>query len=163
MSKNMTRPLLIIAILCLSALTLSAQEKIWRLTFVSHDTLTASRLDSLSDSTLFVSCNGKVVSFPIDSIGMLVGYKEGKFGEGAGFGFLIGMAAGAIIGAASYNPNTLNPGAYGGAILGSIGGIFIGGMITGTDTYETYDLRSHKDVKMKRRILQLAINNDRTT
>ena len=141
----------------------SAQQKIWKLTFISHDTLTANRLDSLSDSTLFVVYNGKVVSFPIDSIGMLVGYKEGNFGEGAGFGFLIGMGVGAIIGVASYQPNTFNPGAYGGAILGSIGGIFIGGIITGTDTYETYDLRAHKDLKMKRRVLRLAIDNNKTS
>src|SRR5208283_2176044 len=102
MSKTITRLLLIVTIICISALTSSAQEKIWKLTFISHDTLTASRLDSLSDSTLFVTCNGRVISFPIDSIAVLESFKEGRFSDGDGIGFLVGAGIGAILGAASY-------------------------------------------------------------
>ena len=141
MSKTITKLLLIVTILCISAKMSSAQEKLWRLTFVSHDTLTASRLDSLSDSTLFVTCNSRVISLPIDSIAVLVGFKEEHFMKGAGIGFLVGAATGAIIGAASF---------------------FIGGIITGSDSHETYDLRTHRDIKMKRRVLQLAFHNDKT-
>jgi hypothetical protein len=170
MSKTITKLLLIVTILCISAKMSSAQEKLWRLTFVSHDTLTASRLDSLSDSTLFVTCNSRVISLPIDSIAVLVGFKEGHFMKGAGIGFLVGAATGAIIGAASYQKPRgafaidLGPRAEAeaGGLLGAVGGFFIGGIITGSDSHETYDLRTHRDIKMKRRVLQLAFHNDKT-
>ncbi len=175
MSKTITKLLLIVTILCISAAMSSAQEKIWRLTFVSHNTLTASRLDSLSDSTLFVAYNGKVTSFPIASIAVLVGFKVGHFSDGDGVGFLVGAATGAFIGALScQKPKPSNsfainidlgpgPDAMAGGIIGGVGGFIIGGIATGSDSYETYDLRTHKDIKMKRRILQLAIDNNRTT
>ncbi len=175
MSKTITKLLLIVTILCILATMSSAQGKTWRLTFVSHDTLTVSRLDSLSDSTLFAACNGKATSFPIDSIAMLVACKQGRFSDGDGIGFLVGVSIGAIIGAASYQkpePSKsftinidLGPGAdaMAGGIIGGVGGFIIGGIIAGSDRYETYDLRTHKDIKMKRRILQLAIDNNRTT
>ncbi len=114
---------------------------------------------------LFATCEGRSIALPIDSIAVLVLISKGSFWKGAGAGFLLGGATGAIIGAVSYQKPTgpysidLGPGvaALGGGILGGAGGFLIGGIIGATSGhYETYDLRAEKTLRAKRRVLLQA-------
>ena len=141
----------------------------WRLIYISGNELRLNRLVSLSDTRLAALRNDKSISIPIDSIAALVHFKEGHFWIGAGIGFVAGTAAGLIIGAAAApkaDPNKpiqsfANQGGSlaTGLIIGAPLGFIAGGIIGGTDGYETYDLRGQKDVKMKRQILQEAVDD----
>jgi hypothetical protein len=130
-----------------------------------------NRLDSLSGSFLSATSNDKSIRVPIDSTAVLVHFKEGHFWIGAGIGFLAGTITGAVI--AGLNVPKQDPtkplASFGGLeaggeiavgmLIGAPLGFFTGGIIAGTDGYETYDLRTQMDVKMKRQILQQAIDD----
>ena len=134
---------------------------------LSHNTLSASRLDSLSDTTLFATCNGRSTSLPIDSIAILVHTQQGHFIDGAKVGALVGAGIGVVIGALSYQKPVQNgftdlsdagpfPDAFGGGFLGAGCGFLIGGLISSSDHEETYVLWTEKTLTMKRQILQQA-------
>ncbi len=140
----------------------------WRLIDISGNELHVNSLASLSDTRLFSLRNDKSISTPIDSIAVLVHFKQGHFLLGAVIGFLVGAATGAIIGHVSSSPEPNKPlnslsnqagAATLGMVTGAIGGFLIGGIISAGDSYETYDLRSQKNFTMKRRILQQAIDD----
>ena len=143
----------------------------WRLIYFSGGGFRVNRLDSLTGSFLSTTSNNKSIRVPIDSIAVLVHFKEGHFWIGAGIGFLAGTVTGAVI--AGLNVPKQDPtkplASFGGLeaggeiavgmLIGAPLGFFTGGVIAGTDGYETYDLMTQKDVKMKRQILQQAIDN----
>lgn len=144
----------------------------WKLISLAGDELYVNRLISLSDLSLFVFTNNKSISVPIDSIAVLVHFKEGHFWLGAGIGFVVGGVSGLIIGGASHQNSEQNDpiksgkstfetagAATLGLIIGAPLGFFAGGALAGTDSYETYDLRSQKDLRAKKNILQTVIEN----
>jgi hypothetical protein len=163
--QTIRRLLLIVTILWVTASPSSAQKNTWQLISLSHDTLIASRLDSLSETTLFATCSGRVISLPIDSIAVLVGFKEGGFWQAAGLGSLVGAATGAIIGAVTYQnqkPSIGGRGAdeFGYGLLGAVSGFAVGGIIgASSGHYETYAIWSEKTLKMKQKVLQQAFDN----
>ena len=69
----------------------------WRLIYVSGSELQVNKLVSLSNKSLITLRNDKSISIPIDSIAVLVHFKEGHFWIGAGIGFLAGTVTGAAI------------------------------------------------------------------
>ena len=158
-------------ILCFSASPATAQESTLRLITLSSDTLNTCSIDSLSDIVLFASCNGKAISIPIDSIAILERFKEGHFLKGAAIGTLVGVAAGAIIGYATYQkpeskPNgffTIDLGpdlvALSGGVIGGVSGFVVGGLIGASSDHYKIDLRAKKIVRMKRLIIQQVFLN----
>lgn len=165
MSKTITGLLLVITILCISPVPSIAHENSWKLIFLSHDTLTVSRLNYLTYSTLFATCDGRVTPFPIDSIAMLIGLKEGDFMDGAKIGFLVGSSSGVLIGAVGgavlskpgagwignspyvYRPATAIVFGIGGGIFGSVLGFFTGGCIASASSFgEQFDFSTKNHV-----------------
>ncbi len=144
----------------------------WRLMYNSGDNLHLDELDSLSDTHLFALRNDTLISIPIDSIAVLVHFKKGHFWIGAGIGFLAGAFLGGIIGDATAPKgsdstfgtaftsgfNRMNAWA-GGVTIGAALGFVAGGILSAGDSYETYDLRAQKDIRIKWRILQQAIRD----
>ena len=144
----------------------------WKLIRIEGEELYVNRLVSLSNTNLFVFTDNKSIAVPIDSIAVLIRFKEGHFWLGAGIGLIVGGVSGLIIGGVSHqNSEQDDPiksgkaafetaGAAGlGLIIGVPLGFLTGGAVGGTDSYETYDLRSQKDLKVKKNILQKAIEN----
>jgi len=161
----------IIMILGFSASLASAQEWTLRLISISSDTLNACSIDSLSDVVLFASCDGKAKSIPIDSIAIMDRFKEGHFLKGAAIGTLVGVAAGTIIGYATYQkPESKSNGfftidlgpdlvALSGGVIGGVSGFVVGGLIGASSDHYTIDLRGKKTVRMKRLIIQQVFLN----
>ena len=116
---------LVLTTICLFTSPSSAQENTWQVILLSGDMLHSCTLDSLPDVVLFARCNGESISLPVDSIASLSRLHEGGFWKGAGTGFLVGAASGAILGAILYHKPTgpytfdFGPGvaALGGALL----------------------------------------------
>ena len=143
----------------------------WRLIYISGNEIHVNKLISLSESYLLTLHHDQYIKIPIDSIAVLVHFKEGHFWVGAGIGFLAGAITGAIIGGINApkvdqnKPSTVFNGVEAGGeiatgmLIGAPLGFFTGGIIAGTDGYETFDLRTPKDIKMKRQILQQAIDD----
>jgi hypothetical protein len=143
----------------------------WKLIYFSGNEVHPDQLLTVSDTSLLTLTNSKYTKIPIDSIAVVVHYKEGHFWTGAGIGFVAGAIMGGVIGASSISKqNPSNPTApltglsedgkvALGMVIGAPLGFFAGGIIGGTGEYVTYDLRAQKNPKMKRQILQEAIDN----
>ena len=161
---------LISTIFFFSASLSLAQESTLRLVSLSGDTIDACRIDSISDIAVFASCSGKVISVPIDSIGVLECFKKGHFLRGAAIGTLVGATVGVIVGYATYQkpePNgsftvNLGPGLseLSGGLIGGVGGFIVGGVIgaSSSDHYK-FDLRTQKTLRTKRLIIQQVFVN----
>src|SRR5258707_5924104 len=122
----------------------SAQDAAWRVVRSAGDTLPNSSLNVIDDTVLAVTFDDRLLSVSIDSVELLLHHKDSHFLRGAGYGTLIGGAAGAVIGAVSYHEPEHHPGEWfyidfgrgavtgAGAILGAVGGFVIGGIIGAT-------------------------------
>jgi len=147
-------------------------EVLWKLIYLSGNEIQVDQLLTVSDTSLLTLRNGKYMRIPVDSIAVVVHYRDGHFWTGAGIGFVAGGLAGTIIGvatAAKPDPakpetqlfswvNTDNSMSVG-LIVGAPLGFVVGGVIGGTGEYVTFDLRAQKNPKMKRQILQKAIDD----
>ena len=153
--------------------SLPAQRSVWNVVLAGGDTLSECAPYTLEDSVLTLGCGGKMVSWPIDSIGIIYRHKESHFWTGAGYGALGGAAVGAIIGAVAYTQPasasgqwfSYDPGrgavAFGSGILGAAGGFAVGGIVgafAGGD--EVYQL-SGQTRAMKRLTIQRVMMEEK--
>ncbi len=162
----------IVSILCIFSFTYptisSAQSNEWTVITSTGYTLRSCTIGTLEGDVVNLVCGNSAVQIRVDSLSMLIRHKESHFWSGAGYGTLVGIAVGAIVGLATYQKPTgawsidLGPGvaALGGGVLGAVTGFIIGGIIgavSGGD--ETYDL-SQEPTKEKIRILRYILREN---
>lgn len=133
--------LTVISILLLEASSF-AQDNNWQLVLTNGDTISNISLRELEGDSVAIECSNVALTkwIQVDSIAQLRKINKSRFWRGAGIGILVGTAAGALIGLATYEEPTPSPhkwnfdfgpewNAMGGGIVGGLTGFALGGFI----------------------------------
>jgi hypothetical protein len=136
-----------------------AQTKGWTVITMAQDTLRSCMIGALAHDSANLSCGGRDIQIPVDSLKLLIRQNESHFWSSVGYGTLCGAGLGAFIGGVSHTKSSGlidGPGiaAFGGGILGAATGFVIGGIIGitfgGDDRYDLTKESTDEKVKILR-------------
>lgn len=148
---------------------LFAQRDHWQVKFMDGSALADISLKALAGDSLTLVQGERERRFSVDALAELRHKGKGNFWKGAGYGFLAGAAAGAIIGRMTYKEPDANDGEFsfdfgpeanmvGGGIIGGLLGLAIGGSTSANNGPEQVYELSQKSRAEKIATLQTLLD-----